>query len=401
MLEYGISIDAENGGWTALHLAALNGHLDIVSILLNKGAATAARNREGKTALDIAREEGHDRIAAIILETEFQGAEAPDLPSPPPTPPSAPPMAFFGEEREEEGEGAEGGAGEVNTFDQWRIKLQRDLESISNDDSGSDRAASEVEVGEVTLRWKTFKEEKEELLQQLERSRLKEILRLQAELGRREERLGAARLRAEKQRHLLLAQVENLREAIPRAQEAARARHHGLKEDITQISVLLDNCRAEAELLDTLRSHQVESDFCPEVAAEKRELLVQVEVVQARQREELEAAKRERYCEVELGEVAGEREVVRIVARIQVLERELEGLEGEKVGREGRHREATQLLREELERAERQRVISKKEEDEDQFACPVCLELLMPPIRIFQVTRVVVAGVRQLVYLPA
>ena len=121
MLEYGINIDAENVGWTALHLAALNGHLDIVSILLNKGASTAIRNREGKTALDIAREEGQERIAAIILETEFQSG-ASELPSPPPTPPSAPPIEFFG---------ARGTEGTLGTLEQWRVKLQRDLEEVS------------------------------------------------------------------------------------------------------------------------------------------------------------------------------------------------------------------------------------------------------------------------------
>lgn len=275
--------------------------------------------------------------------------------------------------------------GVVNTFEQWRIKLQRDLENISNDDSESDRASSVAqEVGEVTLRWKSFEEEKVELLQQLERSRLKEIVRLQEELRKREERLSLGRIRAEKQRHLILAQIENLKEAIPRAQEAAVQRQQNLKEDITQISVLIDNCRAEAELLDNLRSHQVENEFTGEVVREKKEVTEQLFLLQARQREELEALKREKYCEVDLGEVAGEREVAKIVAKVQVLEQELEGLEAEKKRKEARHKEMMVDLKAELEKAERQRVISKKEEDEDQFACPVCMELLMPPLRIFQ-----------------
>ena len=87
LLEYGIDIDAENQGWTALQLAALNGHMDIVSILLNKGANSSILNRDSKTALDIARDEGHDKIAAIIIETEFQGNN-PDSQSSP-IPPSA------------------------------------------------------------------------------------------------------------------------------------------------------------------------------------------------------------------------------------------------------------------------------------------------------------------------
>jgi len=378
MLEYGIHIDAENVGWTALHLAALNGHLDIVSILLNKGASSSIRNREGKTALDIAREEGQERIAAIIIETEFQSGVS-ELPSPPPTPPSAPPIEFFG---------ARGPEGTLGTLEQWRVKLQRDLEEVSNDDSDStEPSATEGEVEEVTLRWKSFEEEKVELLQQLERSRLKEILRLRAEMERREERVAAGGARAERQTEIIHSQVANLREGVPRAQEAARAREQNLREDITQLSVLLTNCAAEAELVEQLRSHQVEVDMSEQLvllAGQKREAIEQLVALQARHREELEALKREKYSEVEMCEAMGEREVARTVAKIAVLEQELESVRAEGARRAARHREAMAELGQELEAAERQRVISKKQEDEDQFACPVCLELLVPPLRIFQ-----------------
>ena len=84
LLEHGIDIHTSNNGWTALHLAALNGHMDIVSIPLNKGADCTRVNRAGNTPLDIAREEGHEKIVAIVMETEFQLAEPPPLPSPPP-----------------------------------------------------------------------------------------------------------------------------------------------------------------------------------------------------------------------------------------------------------------------------------------------------------------------------
>jgi len=169
LLEYGINIDCENEGWTALQLAALNGHVDIVSILLNKGAQSGGANREGKTALDIARAEGQDRIAAIILETEFQGSEAPRLPSPPPSPPTAPPLELV----------CPALASQADTFDQWRLRLQQDLENISNDDTDSEMGGrgdhGETEEEEVRIRWKSFEEEKAELLQQLEAVRQKEV----------------------------------------------------------------------------------------------------------------------------------------------------------------------------------------------------------------------------------
>lgn len=88
----------------------------------------------------------------------------------------------------------------------------------------------------------------------------------------------------------MIGPIENTKEGIPAAEEHARVKYRALREDITQVvcssvvypaalhgqlSVLLDNCRAEAELVDSLRSLQIESDFCP-ATAEKRQLLAQV-----------------------------------------------------------------------------------------------------------------------------
>ena len=218
LLEYGIDIDAENQGWTALQLAALNGHMDIVSILLNKGANSAILNRERKTALDIAREEGYEKIAAIIIETEFQGNN-PDLPSPPPspTPPSAPPIETFGPPSPP---GASEGI--ADTFDQWKIKLQQDLENISNDDSSSDKCVSDVDQnddGRIT--WKSFEEEKLELLQQLEKARLKEVTRISEEIQKREDKHYQTEQRSKKQQKLLETQIENMRASIPSAEETS------------------------------------------------------------------------------------------------------------------------------------------------------------------------------------
>ena len=380
LLEYGINIDAENQGWTALQLAALNGHMDIVSILLNKGANSSILNRERKTALDIAREEGYDKIAAIIIETEFQGNN-PDLPSPPPspTPPSAPPMETFGSNSPD-------GAGScvADTFDQWKIKLQKDLENISNDDSSSDKCISETDPnddGKIT--WKSFEEEKLELLQQLEKARLKEVTRISEEIQKREDKFFQAEQRNKKQQKLLKTQIENMKEGLPTAEESCRLKYKTLKEDITQISALIENNVAEGELIEHLKSLQIFTEFC-EATKQKKEVLEQLSKVHQEEHEELQAIKREKYHEIEMCEVDSKRDIDKIHKRIRILEEETELLATEQTKKERKHKEMILKLKEELVKAEKQRVVAQNEEDEDQFACPVCLELLRPPLRIFQ-----------------
>ena len=376
LLEYGINIDADNGGWTALHLAALNGHLDIVSILLNKGANSAILNRDGKMALDIAREEEHERIAAIIIELEFQGNN-PDLPSPPPTPPTAPPLEFFG---------ATGNTNSADTFDQWKVRLKRDLENISNDDSSSDKTGSicgEISDNkDIRYSWKSFEEEKLELLQQLEKVRLKEVTRISEEIQKKNSKHQVSMLRMEKQKHLLHAQIDNMKSNIPNTKESGRIKYRTLKEDITQISTLIENSAAETDLIENLRSLQIETDFC-EATREKKNIVEQLAQVQLLEREQLEAIKREKYHEIDVCESSAERDVAKIEKRIKILEEELESLVREKAKKEKKHTETIIQLKEDLVKAERQRVIAQKEED-DQFACPVCMELLKPPLRIFQ-----------------
>jgi len=55
-------------GDTALHLAAANGHADIVSLLLSFHANYAASNSAGFTAEQIATARGHNRIVNMIRQ---------------------------------------------------------------------------------------------------------------------------------------------------------------------------------------------------------------------------------------------------------------------------------------------------------------------------------------------
>jgi ankyrin repeat protein len=54
-------------GWTALMEAAHNGLARGVAALLRCGADPSLKRDDGKTALDLARENGHDEVAALLV----------------------------------------------------------------------------------------------------------------------------------------------------------------------------------------------------------------------------------------------------------------------------------------------------------------------------------------------
>ncbi|XP_069700969.1 ankyrin repeat domain-containing protein 65-like isoform X2 [Periplaneta americana] len=52
--------------WTALHCAAYHGHAPVVQLLLQHGAERGARNKEGWTALNLARECGRTEVVTML-----------------------------------------------------------------------------------------------------------------------------------------------------------------------------------------------------------------------------------------------------------------------------------------------------------------------------------------------
>ena len=53
-------------GWTALHWASINGHLEIVQLLLCQGANMSVRDYDGETYLDLASYEGYLEVADCL-----------------------------------------------------------------------------------------------------------------------------------------------------------------------------------------------------------------------------------------------------------------------------------------------------------------------------------------------
>ena len=60
-----VDLDPTNSG-TPLMFFAENGDASLVDLLLMYGANTAKENKEGKTAIDLARENGHKKIVKLL-----------------------------------------------------------------------------------------------------------------------------------------------------------------------------------------------------------------------------------------------------------------------------------------------------------------------------------------------
>lgn len=68
LLAEGQDVNAKHKGYSALYLAAWQGHADVVEVLLDGGAEINDRTPEGGTALQYAAESGHEDIVRLLLE---------------------------------------------------------------------------------------------------------------------------------------------------------------------------------------------------------------------------------------------------------------------------------------------------------------------------------------------
>lgn len=63
---------ADNNGWTALHVATWHGFTSIVEILLQANADCKSRTKEQSTALHMAAWRGHEEIARVLLDARAE-----------------------------------------------------------------------------------------------------------------------------------------------------------------------------------------------------------------------------------------------------------------------------------------------------------------------------------------
>jgi ankyrin repeat protein len=67
LLDAGAPVDdRQHGGWTALHAAAQHGQVDRIDLLLERGADPSLPTEDGRSAADLADEQGHADVAAYL-----------------------------------------------------------------------------------------------------------------------------------------------------------------------------------------------------------------------------------------------------------------------------------------------------------------------------------------------
>ena len=75
--------DTLNGSsYTALHIAAYNGHLEAAALLIERGAKVNLVDRYGGTPLDLAHQTNQDRTEMIALLKSKVAKRASELPQP-------------------------------------------------------------------------------------------------------------------------------------------------------------------------------------------------------------------------------------------------------------------------------------------------------------------------------
>jgi ankyrin repeat protein len=69
LLELGAAVDQQHGStqMSPLHMAAANGHVDVVALLLNSGASVDAHDDQQWTPLMFAAQEGHTQVVTTLL----------------------------------------------------------------------------------------------------------------------------------------------------------------------------------------------------------------------------------------------------------------------------------------------------------------------------------------------
>jgi ankyrin repeat protein len=65
-------VNIMDGRTSPLHEAAANNQLEVVWLLLDRGADLALTNGEGKTALDLATERGHAAVVELLREAQMR-----------------------------------------------------------------------------------------------------------------------------------------------------------------------------------------------------------------------------------------------------------------------------------------------------------------------------------------
>ena len=68
LLQRGADVNKRNryDGLTALHWSAMNNRTDAIRLLLENGASTTIKDKKGRTPIDVARENNHQKAVLLL-----------------------------------------------------------------------------------------------------------------------------------------------------------------------------------------------------------------------------------------------------------------------------------------------------------------------------------------------
>lgn len=286
--------------------------------------------------------------------------------------------------------GTRGTSDEEESFNEWRSRLKDELERVDMSENGDDELEDEDKIATIDVRitWKTFEEEAKELVNQLERLRMQEVNKVKSQILKAKRELAQRLLKLDKQRHILEAQAQALSDLIPQLEQNCI---HATKDEegvITEIDILAENADKEQKIIESLKNNQMENVYS-ECAAEKSEALERLEALQRREASQLQEERRERQGKIAMLSVHRDREIAVTEEKIAILKENVRKLRQSRQEHRTEHERTLEALNGQLEKAERKSLLHANvtggpEQDEHWFGCPVCLNLLKPPTRIFQ-----------------
>jgi cytohesin len=75
LIDYGANVNARMYDyWTPIHVSAYNGNLEIVELLLERGADTCMKDDDGLTAYQVALRQGHRKVVDLLRDHGTRGA---------------------------------------------------------------------------------------------------------------------------------------------------------------------------------------------------------------------------------------------------------------------------------------------------------------------------------------
>ena len=189
--------------------------------------------------------------------------------------------------------------------------------------------------------------------------------------------------RISKRAKVLVGEIQDLQESIPTIGENMQKRFQELKQEIIQLSDQIESLRKQFDVISRLKTAvSASSNKHLRARINKAELVQNLLELHEREVKETTELKMIKMKEIAQCESEAEKNVQRVMKKIQVLQEELSSLEREKKCKTNKHKLNLLDLEEELKRAESRRICG--ELDVEKFQCPLCLGILLAGMKIFQ-----------------